>query len=103
MTPSETFMKEAIRLSFETMRNNTGGPFGAVVVKENKIIARGYNKVISTNDPTAHAEIVAIREACSLLKDFQPLCEFVINSNFLEQSVSNIQYGIFMIYFNLHT
>jgi tRNA(Arg) A34 adenosine deaminase TadA len=71
MASTDVFMKEAIRLSFETMRNNTGGPFGAVVVKDNTIIARGYNKVISTNDPTAHAEIVAIREACALLNDFQ--------------------------------
>ncbi len=67
----ETFMQEAIRLSFETMRNNTGGPFGAVVVKDGKIIARGFNQVVSTNDPTAHAEIVAIREACKMLNDFQ--------------------------------
>lgn len=65
------FMNEAIRLSFETMRNNTGGPFGAVVVKEGKIVARGFNRVISTNDPTAHAEIVAIRDACKALNDFQ--------------------------------
>lgn len=65
------FMDEAIRLSFETMRNNTGGPFGAVVVKEGKIIARGFNRVISTNDPTAHAEVVAIREACKTLNNFQ--------------------------------
>lgn len=64
-------MREAIRLSFETMRNNTGGPFGAVVVKDGKIVARGYNKVVSTNDPTAHAEVVAIREACKALNDFQ--------------------------------
>jgi guanine deaminase len=71
MKPEESHMKEAIRLSFETMRNNTGGPFGAVVVKDGKIIARGYNKVVSTNDPTAHAEVVAIREACKALGDFQ--------------------------------
>lgn len=64
-------MREAIRLSFETMRSNTGGPFGCVVVKDGKVIARGFNKVVSTNDPTAHAEIVAIREACSALNDFQ--------------------------------
>ena len=51
-TPN-SFMQEAIRLSFETMRNNTGGPFGAVVVKDGKIIARGFNKVVSSNDPTA--------------------------------------------------
>jgi guanine deaminase len=71
MPSPETFMKEAIRLSFETMRNNTGGPFGAVVVKDGKIIAHGFNKVVSTNDPTAHAEVVAIREACKVLNDFQ--------------------------------
>ena len=66
-----TFMQEAIRLSFETMRNNTGGPFGAVIVKDGKIIATGFNKVVSSNDPTAHAEVVAIREACKVLNDFQ--------------------------------
>jgi len=65
------FMEEAIRLSLETMRNNTGGPFGAIVVKDGKIISRGYNKVVSTNDPTAHAEVVAIREACKALNTFQ--------------------------------
>jgi tRNA(Arg) A34 adenosine deaminase TadA len=67
----EGFMREAIRLSFETMRSNTGGPFGAVVVKDGKIIARGFNRVLETNDPTAHAEVVAIREACKELKDYQ--------------------------------
>lgn len=71
MEQQEIFMHEAIRLSFETMRNNTGGPFGAIVVKDGKIIARGYNKVISSNDPTAHAEVVAIREACKVLNTFQ--------------------------------
>ena len=71
MSTKEAFMREAIRLSFETMRNNTGGPFGAVVVKDGKIIARGFNAVVSTNDPTAHAEIVAIREACKTINDFQ--------------------------------
>jgi guanine deaminase len=76
MSSSESFMREAIRLSFETMRNNTGGPFGAVVVKDGKIIARGFNRVVSTNDPTAHAEVVAIREACKFLNDFQLIgCE----------------------------
>jgi len=71
MKPEEKFMHEAIKLSFETMRNNTGGPFGAVVVKDGKVIAKGFNKVVSTNDPTAHAEVVAIREACRALNDFQ--------------------------------
>ena len=71
MSSPDIFMNEAIRLSFETMRNNTGGPFGAVVVKDGKIIARGFNQVVSSNDPTAHAEIVAIRDACKMLNDFQ--------------------------------
>ena len=67
----ENFMREAIRLSIDSMRAGNGGPFGAVVVKDGKIIARGFNKVTSTNDPTAHAEVVAIREACKALGSFQ--------------------------------
>lgn len=68
---NEKFMREAIRLSVEKMRAGIGGPFGAVVVKDGEIIARGFNKVTSTNDPTAHAEVVAIREACEKLGTFQ--------------------------------
>ncbi|MGZ3746017.1 MAG: nucleoside deaminase [Pseudobdellovibrionaceae bacterium] len=64
------FMKKAIQLSLENMRKGAGGPFGAVIVKDGKIIGSGWNKVTSTNDPTAHAEIVAIREACSTLNNF---------------------------------
>jgi tRNA(Arg) A34 adenosine deaminase TadA len=64
------FMREAIRLSIQMMRRGKGGPFGAVVVKGNKIVGRGCNQVTSSNDPTAHAEIVAIREACKRLKTF---------------------------------
>ncbi len=63
------FMKRAIELSVESV-NNGGGPFGSVIVKDNKIIAEGYNKVTSNNDPTAHGEIVAIREACKKLNNF---------------------------------
>jgi guanine deaminase len=66
----EAFMRAAIRLSIKMMRRGKGGPFGAVVVKGNKIIGRGCNQVTSVNDPTAHAEIVAIREACKRLKTF---------------------------------
>src|SRR5437016_13729462 len=65
------FMREAIRLSIDMMRCGEGGPFGAVVVKGNRILGRGCNQVTSTNDPTAHAEIVAIRDACKRLKTFQ--------------------------------
>ncbi len=64
-------MREAIRLSLENMRAGKGGPFGAVVVKDGNIIARGFNQVTSTNDPTAHAEVTAIREACKILGSFQ--------------------------------
>jgi tRNA(Arg) A34 adenosine deaminase TadA len=65
------FMREAIRLSIQTMRRGKGGPFGAVIVRNGKVVGRGSNQVTSTNDPTAHAEILAIREACQRLKTFQ--------------------------------
>jgi len=65
------FMRAAIRLSLSKMRANCGGPFGAVVVRRGRIIGRGWNQVTSTNDPTAHAEVMAIREACRRLKSFQ--------------------------------
>ncbi len=64
-------MREAIRLSVENVRSRNGGPFGAIVVKDGTIIGRGVNQVTSTNDPTAHAEVVAIREACKALNSFQ--------------------------------
>jgi tRNA(Arg) A34 adenosine deaminase TadA len=64
-------MREAIRLSLTKMHGDHGGPFGAVVVRNGKIVGRGWNKVTSTNDPTAHAEMVAIRDACKRLKTFQ--------------------------------
>lgn len=64
------FLREAIRLSLEKMEANEGGPFGAVVVRDGTIVGRGWNRVTSTNDPTAHAEVVAIRDACSRLRTF---------------------------------
>ena len=70
------FMDEAVKLSLEKMRAGNGGPFGAVVVKNNKIISIGFNQVTSANDPTAHAEVVAIRKACQILKTHQLIgCE----------------------------
>ena len=63
------FMNRAIELSINNIKNN-GGPFGCVIVHNNKIIAEGVNRVTSNNDPTAHAEIVAIREACKKLNTF---------------------------------
>ena len=65
------FMQVAIDLSLDNVRQGTGGPFGAVVVRNGEIIARGANLVTSSNDPTAHAEVVAIREACRYLGEFQ--------------------------------
>jgi guanine deaminase len=63
-------MREAIRLSRQKMRENRGGPFGAVIARDGKIIARGWNRVVAATDPTAHAEIAAIRDACKKLKQF---------------------------------
>jgi guanine deaminase len=57
-------MSEAIRLALDGVASGRGGPFGAVVVKDGQIISRGQNEVTSTNDPTAHAEVIAIRQAC---------------------------------------
>ena len=65
----ERFMREAIELSIKNVNRN-GGPFGAVIVKDGEIIAKGVNRVTSNNDPTAHAEVNAIREAASKLKTF---------------------------------
>ncbi len=65
------FMREAIRLSRKALRGNQGGPFGAVVVRQGKIVGRGWNQVTATNDPTAHAEVAAIRDACRRLRTFQ--------------------------------
>ncbi|MEH6679532.1 MAG: nucleoside deaminase [Sediminicola sp.] len=67
----EFFIKRAISLAQEGMRTKAGGPFGAVIVKDGHIVAEGYNMVTATNDPTAHAEVVAIRKACQALGSFQ--------------------------------
>ncbi len=68
---SETeFMQRAIDLSREMMETGSGGPFGAIIVKDGKIIAEGSNQVTSANDPTAHAEVSAIRAACTALDRF---------------------------------
>ena len=69
MEEKNKFMLKAIELSIKSA-DTIGGPFGSVIVKDNKIISEGYNKVTSTNDPTAHGEIVAIREACLKLNTF---------------------------------
>ena len=64
-------MRAAIRISVQMMRRGQGGPFGAVVVRKGKVVGRGWNQVTSGNDPTAHAEVTAIRDACKRLKTFQ--------------------------------
>ena len=69
--PQPQFMRDAIELSLRNIREGKGGPFAALIVRETTVIARGTNLVTSTNDPTAHAEIVAIREACRVLGTFQ--------------------------------
>lgn len=68
---NEEFMRKAIELSIQNVRSGNGGPFGAVIVKDGKIIAQGVNTVTSQNDPTCHAEINAIRQACKVLNTFQ--------------------------------
>ncbi|MGB6431623.1 MAG: nucleoside deaminase [Candidatus Acidiferrales bacterium] len=65
------FMQRAIALAIENVKSGAGGPFGAVVVKDGRIIAEGVNRVTQTNDPSAHAEVLAIREACRALGTFQ--------------------------------
>jgi guanine deaminase len=71
MTREEKFMLEAIRYSMHGIQNNEGGPFGCIVVKGEEVVGRGNNKVTSSNDPTAHAEVTAIRDACKNLNTFQ--------------------------------
>ena len=70
MPYSEPFLHEAIRLSHEKMEAGEGGPFGAVIIKNGEIVGRGWNRVTSANDPTAHAEVEAIRDACRNLGTF---------------------------------
>lgn len=65
------FLRQAIRLALEGMSRNEGGPFGALIVRDGQVIGQGHNQVLATNDPTAHAEMVAIRQACRHLGHFQ--------------------------------
>lgn len=67
----EDYLRIAINLAQEGMESGAGGPFGALIVKDGQIVGRAYNQVTSTNDPTAHAEVLAIRDACKHLQHFQ--------------------------------
>lgn len=67
----QRFLKEAVKMAQKGMQQGKGGPFGAVIVKDGKIIARGCNQVTSSNDPTRHAEVDAIRKACKKLGTFE--------------------------------
>ncbi|MDF1577410.1 MAG: nucleoside deaminase [Desulfurivibrionaceae bacterium] len=97
----ENFMAEAIRLSIDKMGAGEGGPFGAVVVRNGKIVSRGWNLVTSTNDPTAHAEIVAIRRACRELDTFWlGDCELYVNCEPCPMCLAAVYWaGIRKIYF----
>jgi guanine deaminase len=71
MRPPEELMGEAVALAVRNVREGAGGPFAALVAREGEVIARGANRVVASHDPTAHAEIVAIREACRILGTHQ--------------------------------
>ena len=96
------YMKVAKALSDDNLRTNAGGPFGACVVKDGKIIGKGSNNVLSTNDPTAHAEIMAIRDACKNIESYDlsdcilytscypcPMCLSAI----IWSNIKNVYYG----------
>ncbi|MBU4263952.1 MAG: nucleoside deaminase [Proteobacteria bacterium] len=94
-------MHEAIRLSLEKSLQGEGGPFGAVIVRDGKIISRGWNQVLKNNDPTCHAEMVAIRKACHKLKDYSLAgCSIYVNCEPCPMCLSALYWaGIDKIYF----
>ncbi len=98
---NEDLMAEAIRLSIEKMEAREGGPFGAVVARDGKVISRGWNQVTSTNDPSAHAEIVAIRKACKELSTFWlGDCELYVNCEPCPMCLAAVYWaGIRKVYF----
>ena len=75
------FLRQAIRIATQNVESGEGGPFGAVVVREGRVLATGVNRVTAMNDPTAHAEMMAMREACRILGDFKLTgCEIYCSS-----------------------
>lgn len=95
------FMQEAIRLSREKSLQGQGGPFGSVIVKNNRIIARGWNQVLRRQDPTCHAEMVAIRAACRKLRDYRLAgCAIYVNCEPCPMCLAALYWaGIDSIYF----
>ena len=98
----DKYMKEAIKEAYEGIKQKHGGPFGAVVVKDGKVIGKGHNRVLKDNDPTCHGEIVAIRDACKNIGSFDlsdcilyttaepcPMCKGAI----LWANISKVFYG----------
>lgn len=67
----EGYLRETIRMAAENVRSGRGGPFASLIVKDGRVVGRGTNRVTSSSDPTAHAEVVAIRDACARLDSFQ--------------------------------
>jgi len=101
---NQDFMHEAIRLSREKSWQGEGGPFGAVIVRDGKIIARGWNQVLKKNDPTCHAEMVAIRKACRRLNNYNLAgCTIYVNCEPCPMCLSALYWaGIDKIYFAAH-
>jgi len=101
MSYRKEFLLKAIELSAVNIKGNNGGPFGAVIVKNKKIISKGINRVISENDPTAHAEIEAIRKACKKLRRFHlEDCEIYTSCEPCPMCLSAIYWArISMIYY----
>ncbi|MEN8258741.1 MAG: nucleoside deaminase [Thermodesulfobacteriota bacterium] len=100
MADHQKFMAQAIRLAEKSLING-GGPFGAVIVKNNEVIGSGSNQVTLTNDPTAHAEMVAIRAACQAVSDFQlEGCAIYVNCEPCPMCLSALYWaGVKEIYF----
>lgn len=97
-------MRSAIRLSLVKIRENCGGPFGAVVVRKGKIVGRGWNCVTSANDPTAHTEVMAIRAACKKLRTFRlDDCELYASSEPCPMCLAAIYWARFKKVFYANT
>ncbi len=100
----QDFMRRAIDLALERMRANKGGPFGAVIVRDGVIVAEGWNEVTSTCDPTAHAEIVAIRRACTKLGTFHlPDCEIYASCEPCPMCLGAIYWARFRAFYYANT